>query len=609
MKKLIIGGMTLLCALFSTSNLGAWSMRSAGSKPALKSIGGVLTPRAGGDLSISNSLTVNKEIWVGSSSILRDNGGGDFEFSENGGNTWTDVGSGGGASSLADLTDVAVVAYGAGRLLLGDGASGYDDQAMTGDVTINSSGVTSVSDDSHNHTTFSGNLSVNNNLSANGIFYVGDKSALRDNGGGDLEFSEDYGSTWTDVGTGAGGASQWTDQGTYLEPADGIESLSGVGNLTINGSIYAPATQWIGGYDETLADTYYIEDQKMIGNMTISTNTTTSGWVPVFDTTSSAVTAKIWHHTGWDVDDYDIDIELTTTAVTSVAGTAYDLLLNFNESDGSTTFNDESSNNFSFTAVGNAQTDTAQKKFGAASLLLDNIGDWITLADNSTFWNPMHTTTGAYTVDFFVRFNSVGADIVWAYEEDASNLVKFHYEGSWFFRCDEAGTPIVSITTSDTPSAATWYHYACIRVGDEYGVYKDGTQIGYGQDTSTTTLTGGTYYIGSGPSGDNPFDGWIDAFKLHESNYFSAAPNATPNDTITVPASEPSVGGAGSSTSGYYLKGIYTNSDNDGTNSTGCYISDKSEDYVAITFQQYRVDTTVWDPTKYYYRVVLTKRK
>lgn len=55
--------------------------------------------------------------------------------------------------SLADLSDVDGVVYGAGRILVADGVSKFADVSMSGDVTINDGGVTSVADDSHDHAT------------------------------------------------------------------------------------------------------------------------------------------------------------------------------------------------------------------------------------------------------------------------------------------------------------------------------------------------------------------------------------------------------------------------------------------------------------------------
>lgn len=54
-------------------------------------------------------------------------------------------------------------------------------------------------------------------------------------------------------------------------------------------------------------------------------------------------------------------------------------LLHFNGADASTTMTDQ--NGRTWTANGNAQLDTAQQKFGSASLLLDGTGDYISTAD------------------------------------------------------------------------------------------------------------------------------------------------------------------------------------------------------------------------------------
>ena len=53
------------------------------------------------------------------------------------------------------------------------------------------------------------------------------------------------------------------------------------------------------------------------------------------------------------------------------------LLLHMNGADTSTTFTDNSSYINSMTAAGNAQLDTADKKFGSASGLFDGTGDYV----------------------------------------------------------------------------------------------------------------------------------------------------------------------------------------------------------------------------------------
>ena len=61
------------------------------------------------------------------------------------------------------------------------------------------------------------------------------------------------------------------------------------------------------------------------------------------------------------------------------------LLLHFDGSDGATTTTDSSNNERTITLAGDAQLDTAQKKFGTASLLLDGNGDLASAADDGDF--------------------------------------------------------------------------------------------------------------------------------------------------------------------------------------------------------------------------------
>lgn len=57
-----------------------------------------------GDADFNNSVTVDSILWLSSLGALRDNGGGDLEFTENNGGTWTDFGSGGLANIVEDTT-------------------------------------------------------------------------------------------------------------------------------------------------------------------------------------------------------------------------------------------------------------------------------------------------------------------------------------------------------------------------------------------------------------------------------------------------------------------------------------------------------------------------
>ena len=106
------------------------------------------------------------------------------------------------------------------------------------------------------------------------------------------------------------------------------------------------------------------------------------------------------------------EYEISSDSNDKLSFIAYDgtsnrvLLLHCDGTDGSTSFIDSSSSGHTVTAVGNAQIDTAQYKFGGASALFDGSGDYLTVPDSSDFnfgANPV-------TIDFWVKFNAITAE-------------------------------------------------------------------------------------------------------------------------------------------------------------------------------------------------------
>lgn len=79
------------------------------------------------------------------------------------------------------------------------------------------------------------------------------------------------------------------------------------------------------------------------------------------------------------------------------------LLLNFNGTNGSTSFIDSSNYGHTFTAVGNAQLSTSGQKFGTACLALDGSGDKIWTANTA----DLNVGTGAFTLEFWLACASL----------------------------------------------------------------------------------------------------------------------------------------------------------------------------------------------------------
>jgi hypothetical protein len=216
------------------------------------------------------------------------------------------------------------------------------------------------------------------------------------------------------------------------------------------------------------------------------------------------------------------------------------LLFHMDGPDGSHEFIDDSNSEHSFAHTATAQLLTATKKWGKSSLSLDGDSDYISDAD-STDWDIFNTTN--FTLDVWIKLNSYSGSyypIVTQYE-DVSNRWHLYYDG-------RGGYNYLSFYGEDAPtwlnfnggaiSDTNWHHVALIKVGTDIGLYLDGTQTAYGDATSLVgSAFNGSLYIGYYVANPVYFPGYMDDFRITHTNSFSASPNATPDDTITVPTS------------------------------------------------------------------------
>jgi len=188
------------------------------------------------------------------------------------------------------------------------------------------------------------------------------------------------------------------------------------------------------------------------------------------------------------------------------------ILLHCDGSDGSTTITDESGK--SWTAGGNAQIDTAQSKFGGGSLLFDGNADYVYTADHADFT----LGTNDFTVDFWVRFNSLSYATLFTIHTDANNaIVLYCYNGNELnLQSIAGGSLALNVSKSWSPSTGTWYHVAAIRYGNNWRLYINGTQLGTDvtDSRSIPDYTGG-FAIGYRPANAaGSLNGWIDEFRF-----------------------------------------------------------------------------------------------
>ena len=151
------------------------------------------------------------------------------------------------------------------------------------------------------------------------------------------------------------------------------------------------------------------------------------------------------------------------------------LLLHCNGTDGSTTFTDSSTglnSPHTITANGDAQIDTAQKKFGTGSLITDGNGDYLSCAGGSDY----AMGTGDYTVDFWLYDASLPSSTDALYATTTSGGISCTFTSTQI----NIGRSLVAsdFSVNHSLSTSTWYHIAIVRASGTTDIYQDGTSLG-----------------------------------------------------------------------------------------------------------------------------------
>ena len=234
-----------------------------------------------------------------------------------------------------------------------------------------------------------------------------------------------------------------------------------------------------------------------------------------------------------------------STLVPPQYGIAFDrtknVLLNFEGADASTSIIDDFGN--TWTAINNAQLDTAQSKFGGSSLLLDGTNDGIQCTEITNLGD------GSWTVDGWVRFNALPGAGAYAGLFSAQNAATF---GCFFYIFNNAGTyqthvnlssngtsfDIASssrVTLPSVPVVNTWYHFAITydALAGKYYTYWGGVKCN--EIASTSRVHGGMNLVKFGEETAGDVNGWMDACRLVQACLY---PNGT---TFTPPSSAPTI--------------------------------------------------------------------
>jgi hypothetical protein len=193
------------------------------------------------------------------------------------------------------------------------------------------------------------------------------------------------------------------------------------------------------------------------------------------------------------------------------------LLLGAESRDGSASLIDDSSASMGPASVnGNAQVDTAQFKFGAASLLLDGTGDYITYTHDSA----LSVASGDKTIEAWIRLGATGRIHTLASKRPLTGATEFAFyvtatnvlQGIAF----AAGSAVVNIVGTTALTTGVQYHVALCRAGAVWRLFLNGTQEG-ASTTESSPVESNTepFIIGRDQSNTvRDFHGWIDEFRF-----------------------------------------------------------------------------------------------
>ena len=193
------------------------------------------------------------------------------------------------------------------------------------------------------------------------------------------------------------------------------------------------------------------------------------------------------------------------------------VLLHGDGANNSTTFTDNSPNNFTLAGAGNAKISTAQSKFGGASMLFDGNGDYITgtLADANAFNLPNDFTIEAW---IYLATTAGSHCITGKWGGTGHFAFIFYVTGTTIEFASGTNGQFGAITSVATSfSTNTWYHVAASRAGSSLRLFQDGALLTTATETRdcSSVNTVSRLYVGMNQDGlIFPFNGHIDELRI-----------------------------------------------------------------------------------------------
>jgi len=183
-----------------------------------------------------------------------------------------------------------------------------------------------------------------------------------------------------------------------------------------------------------------------------------------------------------------------------------------------------------WTAVGNATCDTSDFQFGAASLLCDGTGDWVTTPDHADF----ALGTGDFTVDFWVKVANDGGQLgIFGQCDTAASVASLsiggyrHTTNKLVMTWGMFPVTYTITSTSNITIASGWTHVALTRSGTSFKLYINGVMEASVGSSGGINNSSNAFRIGAlGERTTNTLNGRVDGFRL--SSTVRWADNFTP---------------------------------------------------------------------------------
>lgn len=184
-------------------------------------------------------------------------------------------------------------------------------------------------------------------------------------------------------------------------------------------------------------------------------------------------------------------------------------------------------------AIDNAQIDTAIKKFGTGSLLLDGTNDYISVANDTDFGFG----TGNFTIEGWFYANDITGTraLVDMRAGTATDTGLYLYADAGVVKVYHNGAELLS---GGLLSTTTWTHVSVTRSGTTIGLYVNGTRVASNNSFSNDLGISKPLVIGAAYDGSDVWDGHVDDFRIsivarYTLGSYTPPLNEVSNDTDT----------------------------------------------------------------------------